>query len=124
MPTIRSNSEERPTCKMTPEQLLGLQKHARAKTVTLTPEIEIVDPANAIPTVIAEGTGQSVPIVFDDLTAEKSIPTEPIVAITNHPDPVGKSFSLERRPGSVGAIVGFVLFGAVTLAETLLAVLS
>lgn len=121
MPTIRSNSEERPTCKMTPEQLLGLQKHARAKTATLTPEIEIVDPANAVPKVIAEGTGESVPIVFDDGVVEAHVPTEPIVAIvTDHEKPATKF----AAPGPGGAIVGFVLFGAVTVAEILLTILS
>lgn len=116
MPTIRSNSEERPTCKMTPEQLLGLQKHARAKTATLTPEIEIVDPANAVPKVIAEGTGESVPIVFDDGVVEAHVPTEPL----EHEKPATKI----SAPGPGGAIVGFVLFGAVTVAEILLTFLS
>jgi hypothetical protein len=44
--------EERATCKMTPEQLLGLQSRARAKT--LSPEISIIDPPNVIAEVLVE----------------------------------------------------------------------
>jgi len=116
VPISQSNSEQRPTCKMTPEQLLGLQRTARAKTATLTPEISIVDP-NAAPTVIvAEGTQESVPIVIDDQMIYDQV-DEVIEALATEP-------TAEDRPGPLGAVVGFALFAAVTAAEILVAVLS
>lgn len=85
---------------MTPDQLLGLQRHARAKTVTLTPEITIEDP-DAIPAVIASGTQQSVPIEITDV-----------------------SFPVAPQRGGLGALIGFVLVGAWTTVEILVIALS
>src|SRR5271169_217407 len=90
-----TQKEERATCKMTPEQLLGLQRHARAKTATLTPEISIVDPAAVI---VAAGTQESIPL--------------PPMLVEEMPLSVR-----ERTPGPLGAIIGFSLFAAVTTAE-------
>ena|SRR5664279_299433 len=113
--TSHSNSEQRPTCKMTPEQLLGLQRTARAKTATLTPEISIIDPS-AVPTVIvAEGTQESVPIIIEDEICEIDEPNPELREV---------SLATKNRPGPLGAVVGFVLFAAVTAAEILVVVLS
>jgi hypothetical protein len=94
---------------MTPEQLLGLQQTARAKTATLTPEISIVDPDAAPTVIVAEGTQESIPIAIDDGV-----------------DEVIQALAAESldRPGPLGAVVGFALFAAVTAAEILVAVLS
>jgi hypothetical protein len=92
--TSHSNSEQRPTCKMTPEQLLGLQHTARAKTATLTPEISIIDP-----------------IIIEDEIHEIDVPNPELRSTKN-------------GPGPVGAVVGFALFAAVTAAEILVVVLS
>ncbi len=100
---------------MTPEQLLGLQQHARAKTATLTPEITIIDPDAAPTVIVAEGTQESVPIIIDLATD---------VAIATHPEPRTETISPSNEPGPTGAIVGFVLFGLVALAEPLLVLLS
>jgi hypothetical protein len=116
VPISHSNSEQRPTCKMTPEQLLGLQQTARAKTATLSPEISIVDP-DAPTVMIAEGTQESVPIVIDDqMMFEVDDVLEALAA-----EPTAEPTD---RPGPFGAVVGFALFAAVTAAEILVAVLS
>jgi hypothetical protein len=110
--TSHSNSEQRPTCKMTPEQLLGLQQTARAKTATLSPEISIIDPDAAPNVIVAEGTQESIPILVDDLLDEV------ISALPETRLPV------EQRPSPLGAVIGFALFAAVTAAEILVVVLS
>ena len=97
---------------MTPEQLLGLQRHARAKTATLTPEISIVDPDAAPTVIVAAGTQESVAIVIQALATE---PT---------PDHREVEITATDRPGPLGAVVGFALFAAVTVAEILVVVLS
>jgi hypothetical protein len=125
VPISHSNSEQRPTCKMTPEQLLGLQRTARAKTATLTPEISIVD-ADAAPTVIvAAGTQESVPIVIDDQMMFDQV-DEVIEALVAEPTPEQREAGIttKDRPGPLGAVIGFALFAAVTAAEILLVVLS
>jgi len=91
---------------MTPDQLLGLQRHARAKTVTLTPEITIEDP-DAVPTVIASGTQESVPIEI----------TESFFVPVAAPTPARL---VEPRPGPTGAIIGFLIFGAWTATQILM----
>ncbi|MEO8549722.1 MAG: hypothetical protein ABI678_07105 [Kofleriaceae bacterium] len=109
MPT--HHTEERPTCKMTPDQLLGLQRHARAKTVTLTPEITIEDP-DAVPTVIASGTQESVPVEITE-----SCYIAPIAAAE-------PTTFVYPRPSQLGAIVGFAIFTAWTVTEVLVIALS
>src|SRR3954462_7388708 len=84
---------------MTPDQLLGLQRHARAKTVTLTPEITIEDP-EAVPTVIASGTQESVPI---EITESFYVPP-PMVAAPQEPTPF-----IRPQPSHLGAIIGFLI---------------
>lgn len=122
VPISHSNSEQRPTCKMTPEQLLGLQRTARAKTATLTPEISIVDP-NAAPTVIvAEGTQESVPIVIDDQMIYDQV--DEVIEALATPDHREVDITATDRPGPLGAVVGFALFAAVTAVEILVVVLS
>ncbi|MEO8846201.1 MAG: hypothetical protein ABI591_22160 [Kofleriaceae bacterium] len=135
MSTTHSNSEQRPTCKMTPEQLLGLQRTARAKTATLTPEISIIDP-NAAPTVIvAEGTQESVPIEIDDDRIDE--PSDQPSGEPNELDHVLETLAVEpavepaidppgrpHRPSPLGAVIGFALFAAVTAAEILVVVWS
>jgi hypothetical protein len=104
---IITQKAERATCKMTPEQLLGLQRYARAKTATLTPEISIVDPA--APTVIvAAGTQESIPIVYEDIPLPPMLVEELPVSVRT------------CTPGPLGAIIGFSLFAAVTTAELLI----
>ena len=121
---------------MTPEQLLGLKQHARAKTVTLTPEITI-ETGDAVPTVIANGTGESVPITMP-MTGEPVLaepargsfseiqPAEPLDTVIAEleakfapPSPVPtlrrKRFFASRN--EAGAFFGFALFGAWTLVE-------
>lgn len=91
---------------MTPDQLLGLQRHARAKTVTLTPEITIEDP-EAVPTVIASDTQGSVPI---EITGSCYLP-----------DPTAFVYP---RPSQLGAVIGFLILGAWTATEILVIALS
>lgn len=86
---------------MTPDQLLGLQ--SRAKTATLSPEITIEDP-DAVPTVIASGTSESIPI---EITA-----------------PVAMPYLAAPRSTYIGAVVGFLIFSAWTVFETIVIVLS
>src|SRR5664279_5941419 len=117
--TSHSNSEQRPTCKMTPEQLLGLQRTARAKTATLTPEISIIDLGAAPTVIVAEGTQESVPIVIDDV-ASAWISSSTTETTPDHE----VDFTAKHRPGPLGAVVGFALFAAVTAAEILVVVLS
>jgi hypothetical protein len=128
VPISHSNSEQRPTCKMTPEQLLGLQRTARAKTATLTPEISIVDP-DAAPTVImAEGTQESVPIVIDDqMMFDQTDEVDDVIqALAAEPTPDHREADItaKDRPGPLGAVIGFALFAVVTAAEILVVVLS
>jgi hypothetical protein len=125
VPISHSNSEQRPTCKMTPEQLLGLQQTARAKTATLTPEISIVDPDAAPTVIVAEGTQESVPIVIDDQMMFDQV-DDVIEALATEPTPDHREVNItaKDRPGPLGAVVGFALFAAVTAAEILVAVLS
>jgi hypothetical protein len=118
-----SNSEQRPTCKMTPEQLLGLQHTARAKTATLTPEISIIDPDAAPTVIVAEGTQESVPIVIDDQMIYDQV-DEVIQELVSTPDHREVDFTAKDRPGPLGAVVGFALFAAVTAAEILVVILS
>lgn len=116
---------------MTPEQLLGLKQHARARTATLTPEITI-ETGDAIPTVIASGTGESVPITVEPMLAQPArgsdaeiAPAEPLDQVIEElaakftPAPVHpllrKQFFASRN--EAGAFFGFVLFGAWTLVE-------
>jgi hypothetical protein len=96
--STHSNSEQRPTCKMTPEQLLGL--------------ISIIDPS----AIVAEGTQESVPIII----------TEDEIYEIVEPNPELREVSLatKSRPGPLGAVVGFALFAAVTAAEILVVALS
>lgn len=125
VPISHSNSEQRPTCKMTPEQLLGLQRTARAKTATLTPEISIVDPDAAPTVIVAAGTQESVPIVIDDQMMFDQV-DEVIEALVAEPTPEQREAGIttKDRPGPLGAVIGFALFAAVTAAEILLVVLS
>jgi hypothetical protein len=124
VPISHSNSEQRPTCKMTPEQLLGLQRTARAKTATLTPEISIVDPDAAPTVIVAEGTQESVPIVIDDQMMFDQV--DDVIESLAEPNPDHREVDITTkvRPGPLGAVVGFALFAAVTAAEILVAVLS
>jgi hypothetical protein len=98
---------------MTPDQLLGLQRHARAKTVTLTPEITIEDP-DAVPTVIASGTQESVPIEITE-----SCYLAPVLAAAAEP-----TTFVYPRPSQLGAIIGFLILGAWTATEILVITLS
>jgi hypothetical protein len=94
--------DERPTCKMTSDELLGLVRSARrAKTATidLAPEIEIVQ-ALETPIAIAEGTQESAPI---------DMPPEELAA------PIPRLTIMVERPGPTGAIVAFALL-AMTIA--------
>jgi hypothetical protein len=104
---------------MTPDQLLGLQRHARAKTVTLTPEITIENP-DAIPT----GTQESVPIEITEsfFVPAAAITPPPIAAAV--PDPTPDLPRNAAAPGPLGAIIGFLIFGAWTVTETVLIALS
>jgi hypothetical protein len=104
---VTTQNEERATCKMTPEQLLGLRSYARAKT--LSPEITIIDPA-APTVIIAEGTQESVPIVYEDIALPPMLVEEALVR--------------PPTPGPLGAVIGFSLFAAVTTAELLIGFLS
>jgi len=112
---------------MTPEQLLGLQRHARHKT--LSPEITI-ETADAVPTVIAEGTGETVPITIDLAEPARGslaeiTPAEPLDQVIADleakftPVPVHplqrKRFFASRD--EAGAFFGFAIFGAWTLVE-------
>jgi len=119
--------EERPTCKMTPEQLLGLQRHARHKT--LSPEITI-DHGDAVPSVIAEGTGESVPIMIELAEPARGslaeiAPAEPLDHVIAELEakftPVPVHPLLRKRlfasRDEAGAFFGFALFGAWTLVE-------
>jgi hypothetical protein len=111
---------------MTPDQLLGLQRHARAKT--MSPEITI-ETGDAVPTVIASGTGESVPITVEQMLVEPARgsvaeiePAEPLdeviaeLAAKFTPSaPVRRRWFASRD--QAGAFFGFALFGAWTLAE-------
>jgi len=112
---------------MTPDQLLGLQRHARAKT--LSPEITI-ETSDAVPTVIASGTGESVPITIEPMITEPArgsaadlAPAEPLDEVIEELEakfapparPVRKRLFASRN--EAGAFWGFALFGAWTLVE-------
>lgn len=110
---------------MTPDQLLGLQRYARAKT--LSPEITI-ETSDAVPTVIAEGTGESVPITVEPMISEPArgsaadlAPAEPLDQVIAEleakfaPQPARKRLFASRK--EAGAFWGFALFGAWTLVE-------
>jgi hypothetical protein len=102
---------------MTPDQLLGLQSHARAKT--LSPEITIEE-SNAVPTVIASGTQESVPIYVEAMV--EVAPAEPLDEVVaelqaKFAPPAPRVRTVVSRANDLGAFVGFALFGAWTLVE-------
>lgn len=113
---------------MTPDQLLGLQRYARAKT--MSPEITI-ETSDAVPTEIAEGTGESVPITVEPMISEPArgsaadlAPAEPLDQVIAELEakfapqparPVRKRLFASRN--EAGAFWGFALFGAWTLVE-------
>jgi hypothetical protein len=112
---------------MTPDQLLGLQSHARAKT--LSPEIT-VETGDAVPTVIASGTGESVPITIEPMLVDSARGSEPAIVPAPPIDEVIKELEAKFAPpprpvapkwfasaNDLGAFVGFSLFGAWTLVE-------
>ena len=112
---------------MTPDQLLGLQSYARAKT--LSPEISI-ETADGVPAVIASGTQESVPITVDAMIVEPARGSEPAIAPAQPIDEViaeleakfvPQARTARRRlfftPDEAGAFFGFALFGAWTLVE-------
>ena len=129
--------EERPTTKMTSDELLGLVRSARAKTSTndVAPDIAIVQ-ALETPIAIAEGTQESEPIDLPPELAQASTPLplardvpttgslpvlpepdrEPLVARIPEPTTL-----VEVRPGPTGAIVAFALL-ALTIAVCVLIV--
>ena len=108
---------------MTPDQLLGLQRHARAKT--MSPEITI-ETGDAVPTVIASGTQESVPITVDMMIVEPARGSNPAIASVQAAvqaiDDVLAELAVQApietaKPSPLGAIVGFALFGAWTAVE-------
>lgn len=102
---------------MTPDQLIGLQSYARAKT--LSPEITI-ESNDGVPTVIASGTQESAPILVEEAIVEARAveALDEVIA-----DLAAKFASPARTPKAIsranelGAFVGFALFGAWTLVE-------
>jgi len=125
--TVVHHQEERPTCKMTPDQLLGLQRHARAKT--MSPEITI-ETGDAVPTVIASGTQESVPITVDMMIVEPARGSKPAPMAVQAPvqaiddvlaelaaRPSVAEPTAPAKPSPFGAILGFALFGAWTAVE-------
>jgi hypothetical protein len=121
---------------MTPDQLLGLQRHARARTASLSPDISIEN-NDAVPTVIASGTQESVPITVEvmpepvsapivkatieatiEATVEEQVAIDEVVAALQAkfeaPAPTVPATPVNQV---VGAFVGFALFGAWTLVE-------
>jgi hypothetical protein len=111
---------------MTPDQLLGLQRHARAKTQRPEPP----ETADGVPTVIASGTQESVPITVDAMIVEPARGSEPAIAFAQPIDEViaelEAKFVPPARPtrrrlfasrNEAGAFFGFALFGAWTLVE-------
>ena len=63
--TPRVETESRPTCKISRDDLLGLVARSAARPIDLTPEIEILDPDDdlAISIELATGSGAIEPIV-------------------------------------------------------------
>jgi hypothetical protein len=113
---------------MTPDQLLGLQRHARARTQRPEGTLETAD---GVPTVIASGTQESVPITVGAMIVETARGSEPAIAPAQPLDEViaelEAKFAPPARPAArrrlfvstdeAGAIFGFALFGAWTLVE-------
>jgi len=100
---VPNPAEHRLTTKMTSDQLLGLHREARARTATLSPEIEIVDP-DLLAVVAAIGTQESIPIYIEDVVIEP-----------RRFEPVNKPVHPIAPTDHRAAIVGLLLLGVLSI---------